>query len=56
MRTDPELKALRDEQEQELAQAQAMQQAQAMADAVPKLQKKTEEGSPLETIGSELGV
>ena len=56
MRTDDELKALRERQEAELAQAQQQQQLQAMADSVPKLNQKTEEGSPLEAIGAEIGV
>ena len=56
MNTDAEMKAIRDQQEAELQQAQAQAQAQAMADSIPKLQKKTEEGSPLEAIGAELGV
>ncbi len=56
LRTDQELKDLRDQQEAELAQAQAQQQLQGMADSVPKLNKKTEEGSPLEAIGEQLGI
>ena len=44
MRTDAELNEFREQQAAEAAQAQAMQTAQGMADAVPKLQKKTEEG------------
>ena len=55
MRTDQELKELREQQEAELQQAQMQQQLQGMADAVPKLQRKTEEGSPLEKIGAQLG-
>ena len=56
MFTDDELRELREQQEAELQEAKAMQQAQAMADSVPKLNKKTEEGSPLEAIGEQIGV
>ncbi len=56
LRSDTELAEIREKQEQELAQAQAQQQAAAMADAVPKLQKKTEEGAPLEAVAEQLGV
>ena len=56
MRTDDELRELREQQERELAEAKAQQQLQGMAEAVPKLNQKTEEGSPLEAIGAELGV
>lgn len=52
--TDAELAELRERQAQELAQATAQQQLQGMADAVPKLNKKTEEGSPLEAIGEQV--
>ena len=50
LRTDDELRQIREQQEAELAQAQQQQQLQAMADSVPKLQRKTESGSPLEAI------
>ncbi len=56
MRTDDELKKLRDQQEAELAQAQAMQQAQGIAEGFPKLNAKVEEGSPAEAIGQQIGV
>ena len=50
MRTDAELEEFRKQQELDLAQQQAMEMAQGVADAIPKLQKKTEEGSPLEAL------
>ncbi len=56
MRTDDELRDLREKQEAELAQAIAIQQAQGMVDSVPKLNKKTEQGSPLEAIGEQVGI
>ncbi len=55
MRTDAELQELRDQQEQELAEAKAQQQLQGIADSIPKLQKKTEEGAPLEQITEAIG-
>lgn len=55
VRTDQELKEIRDRHEAELAQAQQQQQLQGMADSVPKLNKKTEQGSPLEAIEQEMG-
>lgn len=56
MNSDDEVKAIRDQQAEDLAKAEALQQAQGMADAMPKLSKKPEEGSPAELIGQQLGV
>ncbi len=56
MRTDDELKKLREQQEAELAQQQALQTAQGIAEAYPKLTGKPEEGSPAEAIGQQIGV
>ncbi len=56
LRTAEEIREKREQDALDLQQQQAQQQMQAMADAVPKLPKKTEEGSPLEAIGAELGV
>lgn len=50
LRTDDQLRDIREQQEQELAEAKQQQMMQGMADSVPKLQKKTESGSPLEAI------
>jgi len=54
MRTDQELKDMRDKEAAERAQAQQQQQLQGIADAVPKLQRKSEVGSPMETIEGQL--
>ena len=54
MRNDAEVDELRAEREAKIAQQQALEQAAQMADAVPKLQKKSEEGSPAELIGAAL--
>ena len=56
MRTDEELRELREQQERELAEAKAQQQLQGMAEAYPKVAKKAEEGSPAEMMGAEIGV
>ncbi len=55
MNSDAEVKEIRDARAAALAQQQALQTAQSMADAVPKLSKKPEEGSPIEAIGAALG-
>jgi len=55
MRTDDEVEEMRQAREEALAQQQQMEQAVQMADAVPKLSKKPESGSPAEMIGAELG-
>lgn len=54
MRSTAEVEEMRAEREAKLAQQQAMEQAGQMADAVPKLSKKPEEGSPAELIGAAL--
>ena len=54
MRSTAEVEEIRAERAAQLAQQQAMEQAGQMADAVPKLSKKPEEGSPAEMIGAEL--
>ena len=55
IRSDDEIEAIRAAEAQMLAQQQAQEQLQGMADAVPKLNKKTEEGSPLEALEGALG-
>ncbi len=55
MRTDSELRDIRAQQAKDLAEQKAMQQMQGIADGIPKLQKKTEEGSPLEEIAGQMG-
>ncbi len=50
IRTDEEVAAMREEQQRQQEAAQAAELAQGVAEAVPKLQGKTEEGSPLEAI------
>ncbi len=56
LRTPDEIREKREQDAAELAQAQAQQQLQGLADAIPKLQKKTEEGAPLEQITEAIGV
>lgn len=55
MRSDDEMRELREKQERELAEAKQMQMLQGAAEAYPKVSKKPEEGSPAEAIGAGLG-
>ncbi len=56
MNTTVEVEEIRAQRAEELARQQALQEAQQMAEAVPKLNKETEEGSPLAAIGEAVGV
>ncbi len=56
MRSTAEVEEIREQRAEELARQQALQEASQMADSVPKLNKETEEGSPLAAIGEAVGV
>jgi len=56
LRTDEEVRQLREQQEAELAQQQILQQAQGIAEAYPKINEKIEGGSPAELIAGQMGV
>jgi hypothetical protein len=51
MRSTAEVEEIRQAREAAIARQQALAEAGQMAEAVPKLQRETESGSPLETIG-----
>ena len=52
IRSDEEVAQLRQQRAEQTQQQQMMQQAQAMAEAVPKLSKPIEAGSPLEMLSA----
>lgn len=52
MNSRAEVEAIRDKRAADIARQQALEQAQGMAEAVPKLSKTVEEGSPLEAIAA----
>ncbi len=56
MNSTAEVEAIREAREAALAQQQALQQLGEAADAVPKLSKKPEDGSPAQLIGEAVGV
>lgn len=56
MNSTAEVEEIRVQRAEDVARQQQIELAGQMADAVPKLQKETEAGSPLEAIGEAVGV
>lgn len=56
MRSTADVEAIREAREQAALQQKQMEMAGQIADAVPKLSKRPEEGSPAELIGAAAGV
>ena len=54
IREDLEVKQRREAKAKQAAEQQQMEQMQQMAEMTPKLNKKTEQGSPLEGIEEQL--